>query len=190
MTEKKSPIITAADRIAAKAEPLKPGRKVALASPPASPPYAIECHACGATVMSDQPPPAGVDDGRSPTKTDSVARGRAQAIIEQIVNPALDAARRNFEIAQTSGSRPALSNWEAAMTESMIELRELQDAVDAIDARMKEIRATIAQGLDHSDEKTFKFALGKVYEGTGKLDEAGQAIKALLLDLYPPRDLA
>ena len=120
MTEKKSPIITAADRIAAKA-----------------------------------------------TKTDSVARGRAQAIIEQIVNPALDAARRNFEIAQTSGSRPALSNWEAAMTESMIELRELQDAVDAIDARMKEIRATIAQGLDHSDEKTFKFALGKATMAKG-----------------------
>lgn len=46
------------------------------------------------------------------------------------------------------------------MVESMIDLRDLQDVIDAMSAKQEVIRENIKLALVHAEDKTFKFNLG------------------------------
>lgn len=93
----------------------------------------------------------------APQLSDTLARARARDTVEVPVNPKLDAARADLAAAIAA---KALSNWEVAMCESLIDLRDLQDVIDAMTAKQEIIRENIKLALVHADDKTFKFNLG------------------------------
>ena len=131
-------------------------------------------------IETDHPPTAGDDEHRAraaqdealssgqtggvggvqsapPTLSDTVARARARDLVEIPPNPKLEQARADLDAAMTA---QALTNWEVAMIESMIDLRDLQDVIDAHTARQAVIRENIKLALAGSEAKTFKFNLG------------------------------
>lgn len=99
----------------------------------------------------------GTSQGGSVTLSDTFARARARDTVEVPANPKLDAARVDLDVALAA---KALTNWEVAMVESLIDLRDLQDVIDAMSARQDVIRENMKLALVHSDSKTFKFNLG------------------------------
>lgn len=131
-------------------------------------------------IETDHPPTAGDDEHRAraaqdealssgqtggvggvqsapPTLSDTFARARARDTVEVPANPKLDAARADLDAALAA---KALTNWEVAMVESLIDLRDLQDVIDAMSARQEIIRENMKLALVHSESKTFKFNLG------------------------------
>ena len=92
-----------------------------------------------------------------PKLSDTVARARARDLVEIPPNPKLEQARADLDAAVAA---KALSNWEVAMVESLIDLRDLQDVIDAMTAKQAIIRENIKLALAGSEAKTFKFNLG------------------------------
>lgn len=131
-------------------------------------------------IETDHPPTAGDDEHRAraaqdealssgqtggvggvqsapPTLSDTLARARARDAVEIPTNPKLEQARADLDAAVAA---KALSNWEVAMVESLIDLRDLQDVIDAMTAKQAIIRENIKLALAGSEAKTFKFNLG------------------------------
>jgi len=115
----------------------------------------------------EHPPQAAIDDrdadqrrasqGAAPTLSDTFARARARDAVEIPTNPKLEQARADLDAAVAA---KALSNWEVAMVESLIDLRDLQDVIDAMSAKQEIIRENVKLALAGSEAKTFKFNLG------------------------------
>lgn len=99
----------------------------------------------------------GAGQGAAPTLSDTLARARARDAVEIPTNPKLEQARADLDAAVAA---KALSNWEVAMVESLIDLRDLQDVIDAMTAKQTIIRENIKLALAGSEAKTFKFNLG------------------------------
>lgn len=152
MSKKPQPTTTTRKPVAAGRSPIVPARGVRLGrdaehGTPVAAPAVVD--------RLTEGNPAG--HGDAPQFSDTVARARARDLVEIPPNPKLEQARADLDAAMTA---QALTNWEVAMIESMIDLRDLQDVIDAHTARQAVIRENIKLALAGSEAKTFKFNLG------------------------------
>jgi len=156
MNKKPSPTTAKKKTPVAGKSPIIPARGVALRpSEDGSHPVAEPTPAAPAI---DQMPVENFSGyGRPAQFSDSVARTRARDLVEIPANPKLEQARLDRDAAVAA---KALSNWEVAMVESLIDLRDLQDVIDAMTAKQEIIRENIKLALAQSESKTFKFNLG------------------------------
>jgi hypothetical protein len=99
----------------------------------------------------------GTWDGEATELSDTLARAHARDRVEIPTNPKLEQARADLDAAVAA---KALTNWEMAMVESLIDLRDLQDVIDAMTAKQAIIRENVKLALAGSEAKTFKFNLG------------------------------
>lgn len=159
MSKKPQPATTAKTPVAGSAKggvsPIIPARGVALQTPTAGhvSPETEGTFAVGTAATASQQ----LDTVIAPPLSDTVARLRARDLVEIPANPKLEAARHDLDVAVEA---KALSNWEIAMVESMIDLRDLQDVIDAMSAKQEAIRENIKLALVRAEDKTFKFNLG------------------------------
>jgi hypothetical protein len=148
MSKKPAKNTTTRQPVASGRSPIVPARGVALrVSEDGTHPVA-ERH---------EPANTGGVQGAAPTLSDTVARPRARDHIEIPTNPKLEQARADLDAAVAA---KALTNWEVAMVESLIDLRDLQDVIDAMTAKQEIIRENVKLALAGSEAKTFKFNLG------------------------------
>jgi|694.fasta_scaffold00779_64 hypothetical protein len=108
-------------------------------------------------LFSDDAP---ADVPSVPPLSDTLAHAHARARDRVLMVPGnrrLNQMRDDLAAAQKSGS---VSNWEVAMIESMIDLRDLQDVIDAMTALQDTIRENVKLALANGDSKTFKCAIG------------------------------
>lgn len=153
MTKKPSRTTTTKKPVASGGKsPIIPARGVALRMSEDNPHPVAEPTPAASARANLAPVPA-----VAPQLSDTLARARARDTVEVPVNPKLDAARVDLDAAMAA---KALTNWEVAMCESLIDLRDLQDVIDAMSARQETIRENMKLALVHSDSKTFKFNLG------------------------------
>lgn len=89
--------------------------------------------------------------------SDKVARVRARDRVVVPVNSKLQQAMSDLDKAVAA---KALSNWEIAMIESLIDIRDLQDVIDAMSELQDVIRENVKQALAGGEAKTFKTSIG------------------------------
>lgn len=93
------------------------------------------------------------------------ASGTARDVVTIPANERVMQMRADLAVAVAA---KGVTNWEVAMIETMADMRELQDGIDAYTARIDELREQLKQGLAHSDEtKTFKCKLGAATMAAG-----------------------
>lgn len=103
---------------------------------------------------------------RERARDPAVTGGRtARDIVNIPVNERVMQLRADLVLAVAA---KGVTNWEVAMIETMADMRELQDGIDAYTARIDELREQLKQGLAHSDDtKTFKCKLGSANMAAG-----------------------